>query len=160
MQQRLQTGSKHMTSGSDLHLHVRPAVTHPSPFGHDIKAAMELMLRSSRSKGHTPPAARSSHASDPIRPHPAARIAPPNRTSRRSTEPSAEPIRQPFITSDRGQMGVTHLDPPSSLAIRTQKVQQASRQNQGRTHSKQQSSNPSAIHPENQAPIPLIQQSN
>ncbi|KAL5986391.1 hypothetical protein ACLOJK_014724, partial [Asimina triloba] len=58
-----------------------------------------------------------------------ARIAPPNRTNRRSTEPSAEPIRQPFITSDRGQMGATHPDPPSSLVVRTQKVQQASRQN-------------------------------
>ncbi|KAL5999184.1 hypothetical protein ACLOJK_040634 [Asimina triloba] len=45
MQQRLKTGSKHMTSGSDLHLHIRPAVPHPSPFGHDIKATMEPKLR-------------------------------------------------------------------------------------------------------------------
>ncbi|KAL5988780.1 hypothetical protein ACLOJK_026882, partial [Asimina triloba] len=63
MQQRLQTGNEHMTSGNDLHLHVWPVVPHPSPFGHDTKAVMEPTLRSSSSKRHTPPAARSSHAS-------------------------------------------------------------------------------------------------
>ncbi|KAL6003877.1 hypothetical protein ACLOJK_004423 [Asimina triloba] len=71
MQQRLKTGSKHVTSGRDLHLHVRPAIPHPSPFDHDIKVAMEPKLRSSSSKGHTPPAARSSHASFRHRTRPA-----------------------------------------------------------------------------------------
>ncbi|KAL5986390.1 hypothetical protein ACLOJK_014723 [Asimina triloba] len=92
MQQHLQTGSKHMTSGSDLHLHVRPAVPHPSPFGHDIKAAMEPMLRLSSSKGHTPPAARSSHANVRHRTRPATQSGP---TQQLGSRPKIAPADDP-----------------------------------------------------------------